>query len=70
MTSAELRAWLDRMRMPQNELAMRIGRNERQIHRWLTGAIAVPAWLELALPGLEAELEAIDRAEAERRRAG
>lgn len=53
MTPAALREWLARLGLSQQAAARAVGLNPRTMRRYLAGESPVPAWMELALKGLE-----------------
>jgi DNA-binding transcriptional regulator YiaG len=53
MTPAELRVWRKRQQLTQGSLAVRLGLHINTVHRWESGEVTIPPFLELALETLE-----------------
>lgn len=65
MTGDDLRAWRKRYRLTQSALAEKLGRERTTIYLWETGQRAIPAWVPLALPTIERDLQDEKRPQSE-----
>ena len=57
MTGDDLRAWRKRHRLTQTQLAEKLGRERTAVYLWETGQRNIPAWVALALPTIDRDLD-------------